>query len=248
MGTSLENQTAIVTGASRGIGRAIALKLGSLGAAVVVNHVHSARMAEEVVAAIRETGGRAIAVQADVRRVPEIEALFDRAIAEFGRVNILVNNAGIGFIKKVADVTEEEFDNLFALNVKGLFFACQQAAKRLADGGKVVNISSSVTKLMLPAYGPYAATKGAVEQITRVLAKELGPRGISVNAVSPGPVDTDLFRTGKTEEQIRQLAGMAAFGRIGAPADIADAVALLVSDGAGWITGQNICVNGGFAA
>lgn len=248
MGTSLENHTAIVTGASRGIGRAIALKLGSLGAAVVVNYVHSGPQAEAVAASIREKGGRAVSVHADVRRVSEIEALFDRAIAEFGRVNILVNNAGIGFIKKVADVSEEEFDNIFALNVKGLFFACQQAAKRLADGGKVVNISSSVTKLMLPAYGLYAATKGAVEQITRVLAKELGPRGISVNAVSPGPVDTDLFRKGKTEEQIQQLAAMAAFGRIGAPADIADAVALLVSDGAGWITGQTICVNGGFAA
>lgn len=248
MDTSLKNQTAIVTGASRGIGRAIALKIGSLGASVVVNYAAKASLAEAVAAAIRETGGRAIAVQADVRRVSEIEDLFDRAIEEFGRVTILVNNAGIGLNKKVADVNEAEFDRIFGINVKGLFFACQQAAKRLADGGSVVNISSSVTKLMLPGYGPYAATKGAVEQITRVLAKELGPRGIRVNAVSPGPVDTDLFRTGKTEQQIRQLADMAAFGRIGAAADIADAVALLVSDEAGWITGQNICVNGGFAA
>jgi len=248
MDFKLENQTAIVTGASRGIGRAIALKLGSLGAAVAVNYVHQAPQAEAVAAAIRETGGRAIAVCADVRKVAEIEGLFDRTVETFGGVNILVNNAGINFYREVAGLTEAEFDDIFAINVKGLFFSCQQAAKRLADGGSVVNISSSVTKLMLPGYGPYAATKGAVEQITRVLAKELGPRGIRVNAVSPGPVDTDLFRRGKTEKQIRQLAGMAAFGRIGAAADIAAAVALLVSDAAGWITGQTICVNGGFAA
>ena len=248
MAPSLENKIAIVTGASRGIGREIALKLGALGAAVVVNFVESAQAAEAVVGAIRKSGGRALAVRADVRKVSEIEEVFDRAIGQFGRVDILVNNAGISFYKNVAEVTEAEFDNIFACNVKGLFFACQQAARRLADGGKVVNISSSVTRLMLPAYGPSAATKGAVEQITRVLAKELGHRGICVNAVSPGPVDTDLFRKGKSEEQIRHLGSLAAFGRIGTVADIADAVALLVSDEAGWITGQNICVNGGFAA
>jgi 3-oxoacyl-[acyl-carrier protein] reductase len=162
MDFKLENQTAIVTGASRGIGRAIALKLGSLGAAVAVNYVHQAPQAEAVAAAIRETGGRAIAVCADVRKVAEIEGLFDRAVETFGGVNILVNNAGINFYREVANLTEAEFDDIFAINVKGLFFACQQAAKRLADGGSVVNISSSVTKLMLPGYGPYAATKGAV--------------------------------------------------------------------------------------
>ena len=185
-------------------------------------------------------------IQADMQHIREIETLFDRAIEKFGAVNILVNNAGTILYKKVEEVTEEEFDNIFDSNVKGLFFACQQAARKLADGGKIINLSSSVTRLMMPTYAAYAATKGAVEQLTKVLAKELGHRGIAVNSISPGPTDTELFRKGKTEEQISHLASMAAFGRIGTPDDIAKAVLLLVSEEAGWITGQNICVNGGF--
>jgi len=163
-------------------------------------------------------------------------------------LDILVNNAGIIFHKKIEDVTEDEFDNIFSTNVKGLFFACQQAAKKMSDGGKIVNISSSVTKVMMPNYGAYAATKGAVEQITKVLAKELGTKRIAVNSISPGPVDTELFRHGKSEEQIQILANMAAFGRIGTVHDIANIAAFLVSEEAGWISGQNLCANGGFIA
>lgn len=248
MEITLKGKTAIVTGASRGIGREIALKLGKLGAAVVVNYASNAKSAEDVASEIMEMGGRATPRQADVRKLQDIEALFDNTIERYGAVDILVNNAGIIIHKKVEDVTEEEFDNIFASNVKSLFFACQQAARKLSDGGRIINMSSSVTKLMMPTYGAYAATKGAVEQITKVLAKELGHRGITVNSLSPGPTDTDLFRKGKTEEQINHLANMAALGRIGTPADIANAIALLVSDDAGWITGQNICVNGGFIA
>ena len=248
MQISLKGKTAIVTGASRGIGREIALKFGKLGAAVVVNYVNNAEQAEEVTSEINNTKGKAVPIQADMRHIREIETLFDRAIEKFGTVNILVNNAGTILYKKVEEVTEEEFDNIFDSNVKGLFFACQQAAKKLADGGKIINISSSVTRLMMPTYGAYAATKGAVEQLTKVLAKELGHRGIAVNSISPGPTDTELFRKGKTKEQISHLATMAAFGRIGVPDDIAKAVVLLVSEEAGWITGQNICVNGGFIA
>jgi 3-oxoacyl-[acyl-carrier protein] reductase len=248
MQTSLKNKTAIVTGASRGIGREIALKLGKLGAAVVVNHVNNAQLAKEVSSEIINMGGQAVPVQADMRSLSEIEALFDSAIQKFGALDILINNAGIALFKKIEEVTEEEFDNIFTTNVKGLFFACQQAAKKMADGGKIINISSSVTKVMMPTYGPYGATKGAVEQITKVLAKELGHRKIAVNSISPGPVDTELFRQGKSEEQITFLANMAAFGRIGTPNDIANAVALLVSEEAAWITGQNLCVNGGFIA
>lgn len=244
----LKNKTAIVTGASRGIGRKIALKLGTLGAAVVVNYLNNSQQAEEVSSEIINMGGRALPVQADIRNIDAIEELFDRAIEKFGVLNILVNNAGISLYKKIEDITEQEFDNLFTSNVKGLFFACQQAAKKMADGGKIINISSSVTRMMMPTYGAYAATKGAVEQITKVLAKELGPKRIQVNAVSPGPVDTDLFRRDKSEEKIKFLAEMAAFGRIGTPQDIADAIALLVSEDAGWITGQNVCVNGGFVS
>ena len=242
----MKNTTAIVTGASRGIGRAIALMLGEMGASVVVNYARDAHAAAEVCAQIMDKGGHAIALCADMRKPSEISALFDRTIERFGAIHILVNNAGMALFKKIEDITEEEFEDIFALNVKGLFFACQQAAKKMEDGGKIINIASSVTKMMLPTYGAYAATKGAVEQITKVLAKELGHRKISVNAVSPGPVDTELFRQGKTEEQIRNLADMAAFGRIGTPGDIADAVALLVSDRANWVSGQNLFVNGGF--
>ncbi len=248
MQIALRNKTAIVTGASRGIGREIALTLGRLGAGVAVNFGRNEHQAQEVVSEIIRLGGAAIPVQADVRKREQIDSLFDRTLERFGTIDILVNNAGIAVFKAIQDVTEEEFDNIFACNVKGLFFACQQAAKKMADGGRIINISSSVTKVMMPTYGAYGATKGAVEQITKVLAKELGHRNITVNTLSPGPVDTELFRQGKSEQQIQQLANMSAFGRIGTPMEIADAVALLVSEQAGWISGQNICVNGGFVA
>ena len=147
--------------------------------------------------------------------VADVARLFDEAIGHFGKLDILVNNAGIILYKPLAEVTEEEFDRLFAVNVKGTFFCCQQAARRMADGGRIVNFSSSTTALMLPTYSAYVATKGAVEQLSHVLAKELGPRGITVNVVSPGPTDTELFGQGKTEEDKRRFAQMAALGRLG---------------------------------
>jgi len=248
MQTSIKGKTAIVTGSSRGIGRAIALKLGQLGASVVVNSPQMDPSAKDVSSEIIHLGGQAVPIYADMRNTREIRALFDSAISEFGALDILINNAGIALFKKIEDTSEAEFDDIFATNVRGLFFSCQQAAKRMTHGGKIINISSSVTKVMLPTYGAYAATKGAVEQITKVLAKELGHKKIAVNSISPGPVDTELFRQGKSEEQIKNLADMAAFGRIGTSEDIADAVALLVSDEAGWISGQNLCVNGGFVS
>jgi 3-oxoacyl-[acyl-carrier protein] reductase len=248
MSGPLDGKVAIVTGASRGIGRAVALKLGTLKAAVIVNFVHDATAAAETVDRLEKAGGRAIAIQADMRRIGEIEALFDRTIARLGSVDILVNNAGVRLFKPIEAITEAEFDHIFDTNVKGVFFACQMAAKRMADGGRIINISSSVTRVLLPNYGAYAATKGAVDQITRVMAKELGPRSITVNAVSPGPTDTELFRKGKTLEQIDGFARDTALGRIGTPDDIADAVALLAGPDAGWISGQNIYANGGFVA
>ncbi len=248
MTEELNGKTAIVTGASRGIGRAIALKLGAMKASVAVNYVNDEKAAALTVSDIEKAGGKAAAVQADMRQVRDIQLLFDRTLNDFGGVDILVNNAGIRLFKTIASVSEAEFDDIFAANVKGVFFACQMAAKRMADGGRIINISSSVTRVLMAEYGPYAATKGAVDQITRVLAKELGPKGITVNAISPGPTDTELFRKGKTREQIEGFAQATALGRIGTPADIADAVALLVVEDAGWITGQNICANGGFVA
>jgi 3-oxoacyl-[acyl-carrier protein] reductase len=247
MNNMLKGKVALITGASRGIGRAIAERLSRDGAAVVVNYARNADAARTVVAEIEAAGGKAFAVQADVGRVAEVVRLFDETIAHFGRLDILVNNAGVMFNKPVSAVTEEEFDLVFAVNVKGTFFACQQAATRLAEGGRIINFSSTTTVMMLPTYGAYVASKGAVEQLSRSLAKELGPRGITVNVVSPGPTETELFSIGKTEEQRQRLAQASAFGRLGQPPEIAEVVAFLASDAANWVTGQNVRVNGGVA-
>jgi len=242
----LVGKIALVTGSSRGIGRAMVERLSQDGAAVVVNYVNSSEKAQEVAAAVKAGGGTAVALEADVSKLEDIQRLFDRTVEHFGRLDILVNNAGIRITKNVAEIGEEEFDRLFAINVKGTFFSCQLAARRLSDGGRIINVSSAVTKMMLPGYSIYAASKAAVDQITRTLSKELGGRDITVNAVCPGPVDTALLREGKTREQIQQMAQMAALGRIGRVEDIADVVAFLAGDDARWITGQTIHVNGGY--
>lgn len=243
---SLSGKIALVTGSSRGIGRAMVERLSRDGATVVVNYVSRAEKAQEVAAAVKAGGGTAVALQADVSRFEDIQRLFNRTVEQFGRLDILVNNAGIRITKNVTEIEEEEFDRLFAVNVKGTFFSCQLAARRLSDGGRIINVSSAVTKMMLPGYSIYAASKAAVDQITRTLSKELGGRNITVNAVCPGPVDTELLREGRTKEQIQQMAQMAALGRIGRVEDIADVVAFLAGDEARWITGQCIHVNGGY--
>lgn len=243
----LAGKVALVTGASRGIGAAIAERLGRDGAKVIVNYAGSADAAADVVRRVETAGSEAIAAQADVGKSSDVQRLFDEAIARFGQVDILVNNAGIMFNKLVAETTEEEFDRIVQTNIKGVFLCCQQAARRMAEGGRIINFSTSVVGMMLPTYVSYAATKGAVEQITRHLSKELGARGITVNAVAPGPTDTELFGQGKTEEDKQRSASMSAFGRLGKPEDIADVVAFLASEDARWITGQTIRANGGTA-
>ncbi|KIL38959.1 3-ketoacyl-ACP reductase [Gordoniibacillus kamchatkensis] len=243
---NLNGKVAIVTGASRGIGRQVAIQLAQAGAKVVVNYSSSRGKADEVVTAIEQFGGQAAAIQADVSKVSEVEALFSETLERFGRVDILVNNAGIMENNAIADVTEEIFDRHFALNVKGTYFACQQAMKHMERGGTIVNFSTSVSGAMLPTYSVYAATKGAVEQLTRQLAKEFGPKDIVINCIAPGQVATDLFLNGKSPELVDSFRRMNAFGRLGEPEDIANALELLVSDKARWITGQTIRVNGGF--
>lgn len=246
MTKSLSGKVAIVTGASRGIGREIAERLAENGAKVVVNYASSPAKAEEVVSAIEQSGGEARAIQADIRQVAAIERLFGETIEAYGGIDILVNNAGIMTTKPVAAMTEEDFDQQFAINVKGTYFAIQQAFHHMNSGGRIINFSTSVVGQMFPAYSVYAGTKGAVEQFTRQLAKEFGPKGITINAVAPGPINTELFTVGKSEEQIAGIANMNAFGRLGEPDDVAGAVLFLAGEESKWITGQTIRVNGGF--
>lgn len=246
MGT-LSNKTAIVTGSSRGIGEEIAKALAKAGASVVINYSASRDSADRVVSDITASGGIAIAIKADVSKAEQVASLFDAVIGQFGKVDILVNNAGTILYKTIEDTTDNDFDHILSVNVKGTFNTLREAATRLENNGRIVNFSSSTTRLMLPTYGAYCATKGAVEQLTRVFSKEVGLRGITVNAVSPGPTNTELFTEGKTQEVIDRLAGMAALGSIGEPIDIARIVLFLVSDEASWLTGQNIGANGGFA-
>jgi 3-oxoacyl-[acyl-carrier protein] reductase len=242
----LTGKVALVTGASRGIGKTIAEELALNGAKVVINYASNSEKAAQVVAGIKEQGGEALAVQADIGRVAEVERLFQRTMKDYGQIDILVNNAGIMLTKPITNITEEDFDRIMAINVKGAYFACQQAAQYMNKNGRIINFSTSVAGQMFPAYSIYAATKGAVEQFTRQLAKEFGPKGITINAVAPGPINTELFTTGKTKEQIETLCKMNAFGRLGETTDIANVVLFLAGEESQWITGQTIRINGGF--
>jgi 3-oxoacyl-[acyl-carrier protein] reductase len=245
--TGLAGKTALVTGAATGIGKAIADALAAAGVRVVVNHPHTPEPAAAAVAEIAAAGGSALAVAADVSSRAEYQAMVEQLLGEYGRWDVLVNNAAVAVTKPFPQVTEEEFDRSFAVNVKGVFHGLQLAWEHLADGGRIITISSSTTALMLPGYAVYDATKGAVEQFTHILAKEFGPRGITVNAVSPGATETETYRLGKSEQFLASLEAMSAFGRLGQPAEIAAVVAFLASDAAGWVTAQNLRVNGGTA-
>lgn len=240
-------KVAIVTGASRGIGRSVALNLAERGFRVVVNHAHSPTEAQTIVDSINATGDRAIAVQADISSADDVSRMFDVAEETFGGVDALVNNAGIFTASLLAQTDDELFSRQFEVNVRGTFNTLREAAKRLRNQGRVVNLSSTTLALNSVGYGVYNATKGAVEGFTRVLAKELGIRGITVNAVAPGPVETDLFMRGKTDEDLKRLATLAPQGRIGQPDDIANLIAFLLSPEAAWVSGQVIRANGGVA-
>jgi len=244
---NLTGKTAIVTGASRGIGATIAIKLAEAGANVVINYNGSKLKAEEVAKKIESINGKTIIIQADVSKIAEAEKLFDNAVQHFGKVDILVNNAGIMKNNLIQNATDDEFSQHFEINVRGVFNMLKQASMKLAENGSIINFSSTTTKLMMPTYGLYSASKSAVEQMSRVFSKEIGGKGINVNSVLPGTTNTELFREGKSEELISNLASMTVFKRIGEPEDIAKTVLFLASDDAKWITGQNIATNGGLA-
>ncbi|ACB64877.1 short-chain dehydrogenase/reductase SDR [Burkholderia ambifaria MC40-6] len=238
-------QVALVTGSSRGIGAEIARRLARDGFRVVVNYAGGAGPAREVVDAIAADGGEAIAVQADIADPAAVAALFEAAEQAFGRIDVVVNSAGVMKLGAIADYDDTTFDQTVAINLKGTFNVSREAAKRVRSGGRIVNLSSTMVGVRLPTYGVYVATKAAVEGLTQVLAQEMRGRGISVNAVAPGPVATELFLEGKSPEQVDRLAKMNPLERLGQPADIAGVVAFLAGPDGAWVNGQILRANGG---
>ena len=240
-------KTAIITGASRGIGKAIAKRLARDGFAVVVNYANNVREAEAAVTEIMSDGEQAIAVKADVGNASDVEHLFDETVKAFGTVDVVVNNSGIMPLSPIGKGDATLFDKVIQTNLRGTFLVMAQAAQRMAVGGRIIAFSGSVLARSFPTYGPYIASKAGVEGLVHVLANEMRGRSITVNAVAPGPVGTELFLTGKSEEQITELAKLSPLERLGEPEDIARVVSFLAGPEGGWSNSQVLRVNGGFA-
>jgi len=247
MNTTTRTQVALVTGASRGIGAGLARRLAKDGYAVAVNYASSAAEAEALVTELKAAGAKAIAVKADVAKADEVRAMFEATERQLGKIDVLVNNAGVLKTVPLAETSDALFEQTFNINVRGAFNTLREAATRLNDGGRIVNFSSTTVALNLPGYSVYIATKAAVESLTRVFAKELRGRNIRVNAVAPGPIATALFFDGKTDAQIQTYAKMPPLERLGEPEDIAAVVAFLASPESGWVNGQILRANGGLA-
>jgi 3-oxoacyl-[acyl-carrier protein] reductase len=245
--TSSPTKTALITGASGGIGRSVALRLARDGFAVVVNYAGSTAKAEAVVHELKSAGGQAIAVQADVANAAEVERLFKNTLDAFGRIDVVVNCAGIMPLGRIADGDMELFDKVIATNLRGTFIVLAQAARHLSAGGRIIAFSSSVLAKSFPTYGPYIASKAGVEGLVRVLNNELRGRNVTVNALAPGPVATELFLKDKTQEQIEQFRKIPPLERLGQPEDIANVVSFLAGPDGGWVNGQVLRANGGFA-
>jgi 3-oxoacyl-[acyl-carrier protein] reductase len=245
--TQAPRKVAIVTGASRGIGAEIAKRLAADGFAIAVNYASSAAEADTLATQIIADGGQAVAIKADVANAADVRSLFDITEQKLGKVDVLVNNAGVLKTVPLAETSDELFEQTFAINTRGTFNTLREAGARMNDGGRIVNFSSTTLVLNQPGYAIYNATKAAVESFTHVFAKELRGRSITVNAVAPGPVATELFLHGKSEEQIQQFAKMPPLQRLGQPEDIANVVAFLVGPEAGWVNGQILRANGGLA-
>jgi 3-oxoacyl-[acyl-carrier protein] reductase len=238
---SNERRTALVTGSSRGIGRAIAERLAADGIAVVINYAQNQKLAQETVNGIIDKGGVATAIQADITKPADVRRLFDETEKAFGPLDIVVANAGVFLMKPLHESTDEDYDYVFNTNTKGVFFTLREAARRVSDGGHIVAVSTAGTRMPFADASLYLGSKGATEQFVRSLARELGPRSITVNAVSPGFTETDML-----PEEFRGMgASLSPFNRVGSSQEVADVAAFLVSDGARWITGQNVQANGG---
>ena len=240
-----DRKAAIVTGAARGIGAAIAQRLASDGFGVVINYAGSTDEAEALAGEIERAGGRSITAQADVTQAAAVERMFEMADVAFGGVDVLVNNAGIMRLSTLAETDDELFDSHIAVNLRGTFNTLREAARRIRQGGRIINLSSSQVGLYHPTYAVYAASKSAVEAMTRVLAKELRGRSITVNAIAPGPTATKLFFDGKSRETVDHLTKLAPLERLGQPVDVAAVVSFLAGLDGNWINGQVIRVNGG---
>lgn len=243
--TNTSPKVAIVTGASRGIGAAIAERLARDGFTVIVNYSGNAVPAEALARKIEAAGGRALTAKADVSDAAAVRGMFDAAEAAFGGIDVLINNAGIMKLSRIADADDASFDQQIAVNLKGTFNTLREAAQRMRDGGRIVNLSTSVVGTKLETYGIYTATKAAVEALTPILAKELRGRSISVNALAPGPTSTDLFMTGKSPELVERFSKMPPLERLATPEDIAGVVAFLAGPDGGWVNGQVLRANGG---
>lgn len=243
--TQDKDKVALITGASRGIGAAIAQRLADDGFTVVINYASDAAAAESLARRIEEKGGRALTAKADVSDPQAAHRLFETARTALGGVDVLVNNAGIIALSPIGDTSDSDFDRQIAINLKGTFNTLREAARTLRDGGRIINLSSSVVGLLQPTYGVYAATKAAVEALTAVMAKEMRGRGITVNAVAPGPTSTDLFLNGKSADLVERLAKLAPLERLAQPEDIAAVVAFLAGPNGAWVNGQTLRANGG---
>lgn len=246
MTSTLEGKVAIITGASRGIGQSIAERLGKEGVSVIVNYAGSEPAAMSVVESIQAVGGIAIAIRADISNAADVQHLFEQARSHFGQLDFLINNAGWKpEDAPIAETTEADFDKTFAVNVRGTFLCSREAVKYLNSGGRIINFASIVVPLAAPNQAAYAATKAAVEAMTRAHAKELAGRNISVNAIAPGATDTEMMHQGKTDEDLQAIIDATPLGRLGDPEDIANAVVFLLSPQGSWINGQIIHCNGG---
>ena len=241
MSLPLEGKTALVTGGSRGIGRAIAERLAADGAAIVINYARNEQLAHEVVKAISAKGGKAIGIQADVSKPAEVRRLFSEAEKAIGGLDIVVANAGVHIVKPLIENTEADYDYIFDINTRGVFFTLQEAGRRVRDGGRIVVVSTGGTKMHFANMSLYLGSKGAIEQFARSLSRELGPRNITVNVLSPGFTDTDML----PEEYRAYGASLSPFNRVGTAKDVADAAAFLASDAARWVTGENLQAGGG---